>query len=105
VPFRANLGIKMDTDFYNTAAWRQLRSHQLAVEPLCRMCFAEGRTTAANTVDHITPHRGDPDLFWAGSFQSLCATCHSRFKQSQESGGVKHLTGCDAQGEPLFFEW
>jgi 5-methylcytosine-specific restriction enzyme A len=80
---------------YNTAAWRKLRSHQMTVEPLCRMCLASGRTTAATVCDHITPHRGDPDLFWSGPFQSLCAPCHSRFKQSLESGGLKHLYGCD----------
>jgi hypothetical protein len=42
---------------------------------------------------------------WSGPFQSLCAPCHSTFKQSQERGGIKHLTGCDAHGEPLFFAW
>jgi hypothetical protein len=33
--------------WYSPAAWTKLRSHQLTVEPLCRMCLAEGRTTAA----------------------------------------------------------
>jgi hypothetical protein len=89
---------------YSTAAWRKLRA-QLSVEPLSRMCQAEGRVTSATVADHVVAHRGDPDLFWSGPFQSLCATCHSRFKQSQESGGTKHLMGCDAQGEPLFFKW
>jgi hypothetical protein len=86
----------------NSVAWRALRANKLTVEPLFRMCKAAGRTTAANTVDHITPWRGDLDLFWSGPFQSLCAPCHSRFKQSQESDVVKHLMGCDEQGEPLF---
>jgi 5-methylcytosine-specific restriction endonuclease McrA len=72
---------------YSTAAWRKRRAHQLAIEPLCRMCLAEGRTEAATVADHITPHRGDPDLFWHSRLQSLCATCHSLFKQSQEKGG------------------
>ena len=40
-----------------------------------------------------------------GELQSLCATCHSLFKQSQEAGGEKHLTGCDETSEPLFYEW
>ena len=92
----------MATNFYYTAAWRKLRSHQLTVEHLSRMCLASGVTTAATVCDHVVPHRDDPDLFWAGPFQSLCATWDGRFKQS---GGVKHLQGCDANGEPLFFEW
>jgi 5-methylcytosine-specific restriction enzyme A len=92
--------------WYSTVAWRKHRAAQLAAEePLCRMCLAAGQIEAATVCDHITPHRGDPDLFWSGPFQSLCATCHSLFKQSEERGGVKHLHGCDEQGEPLFFDW
>ncbi len=69
------------------------------------MFLAEGRTTAATVADHVTPHRGDPELFWYGALQSLCATFHSRFKQSQEKGGTKHLAGCGVNGEPLHFAW
>jgi hypothetical protein len=69
------------------------------------MCLASGVTTAATVCDHITPWRGDLDLFWSGPFESLCATCHSRFKQSQEKGGTKHLMGCDEPGAPLFYTW
>src|SRR5918994_7745776 len=29
------------------------------------LCFAEGRTTAAAVCAHVTPHRGDPELFWS----------------------------------------
>jgi 5-methylcytosine-specific restriction enzyme A len=75
---------------------------RLTVEPLCRMCQAAGQIEAATVADHVVLHRGDPDLFWHGELQSLCATCHSRFKQSEESGGTKHLMGCDQTGEPLF---
>jgi 5-methylcytosine-specific restriction enzyme A len=71
--------------WYSTAAWRKRRAHQLTIEPLCRMCLAEGRTTPATVADHVVPHRGNPGLFWQGELQSLCATCHSRFKQSQEA--------------------
>jgi hypothetical protein len=31
--------------------------------------------------------------FRSGPFQSLCAACDSRLKQSEESGGLKHPTG------------
>jgi 5-methylcytosine-specific restriction enzyme A len=93
-------------NLYSTAAWRRLRQHQLAVEPLCRMCLASGQVTAANTVDHIRPHRGDRALFLdPDNLQSLCKHCHDTFKQSQEKGGTRHLSGCDVTGEPLFFDW
>ena len=74
--------------WYNLKAWKRIAADQLAEEPLCRFCLAAGHTTAATTCDHITPHRGDPDLFWTGPFQSLCTTCHSRAKQYEESLGL-----------------
>jgi 5-methylcytosine-specific restriction protein A len=57
------------------------------------MCLAEGRATAATVADHLVPYRGDPELFWGGELQSLCATCHSLRKQSQEKGDTEHLAG------------
>lgn len=38
----------------------------------------------ADTADHVVSHRGDPDLFWYGELQPLCASCHSRLKQREE---------------------
>lgn len=63
---------------YRTARWTAIRRAQLASEPLCRDCHQRGRVTAATHVDHITPHRGDEQAFWASPVQSLCAACHSR---------------------------
>ncbi|WP_189426952.1 HNH endonuclease [Devosia pacifica] len=35
--------------------------------------------------DHITPHRGDDQLFWdRTNWQALCAHCHNSTKQRQE---------------------
>jgi 5-methylcytosine-specific restriction enzyme A len=82
----------------------QARAHQLAIEPLCRMCHAEGQVMATIVADPVTPHRGDPELLWRGELQSLCTTWYSRFKQSEERGGEEHLRGRHATGEPLFFE-
>jgi hypothetical protein len=47
--------------FYNTPARRKRRAAQLAEEPLCRMCQAEGRITPGTIADQVIPHRGDPD--------------------------------------------
>jgi 5-methylcytosine-specific restriction enzyme A len=51
------------------------RAVVMAEEPLCRICLANGRTTASAIVDHIKP------LAWGGSDerlnkQSLCVPCH-----------------------------
>lgn len=71
--------------WYGTARWKALRLWRLAVEPLCRMCAGAGRVTAADTVDHVEPHRGDEEKFFdRENTQSLCACCHNSVKQSEE---------------------
>ena len=65
--------------------WQQARLEHLQREPLCRMCKAQGLVTLATVVDHIRPHNGNQELFWDRSnWQSLCARCHSKWKQRQE---------------------
>ena len=58
--------------------WQQARKGWLAKHPLCVVCDAQGRVTAATDVDHIVPHRGDMRLFWDSTtnWQSLCGPCH-----------------------------
>lgn len=71
-----------------TYEWQCAREEWLIDNPLCVMCKAEGRVTAATVVDHIKPHRGDMLLFWnRDNWQSLCATCHSARKQRLERSG------------------
>ena len=61
---------------YN-AKWQRYRASYLAKHPLCESCMLTGRTTAATVVDHITPHKGDLDLFnAAANHQALCKPCH-----------------------------
>lgn len=51
-------------------------------------CKAEGRITPATVADHIMPHRGDPELFWAwDNLQGLCERCHNA-KSRQEAAGT-----------------
>jgi 5-methylcytosine-specific restriction protein A len=83
---------------YRTQAWLKKRQAQLAAEPLCRYCRQQGRLSAASVADHITPHKGDPTLFW-GELQSLCKPCHDGAKQELERTG--RLRGAAADGTPL----
>jgi 5-methylcytosine-specific restriction protein A len=90
---------------YNDARWRGphgRRAKQLEREPLCRICLAASRITVATVADHITPHKGDENLFWHGDLQSLCDAepwrCHSMRKQKIEALGYE--PGCDAKGRP-----
>lgn len=58
--------------------WQRFRLSFLAAHPLCAECERKGRTTEATVVDHVTPHRGDAELFWReGNHQALCARCHN----------------------------
>lgn len=84
--------------WYGTQRWRKLAKAHLAGEPLCRMCLKADVVTAASVCDHVHPHRGEERHFWAGPFQSLCTSCHSRTKQASEMGrGPQQL---DADGWP-----
>ena len=80
--------------------WRKARAAFLAEHPLCDYCEREGRITAANVVDHVQPHRGDPALFWdAENWQPLCKPHHDRTKQLEERGKIDGACGID--GQPL----
>lgn len=84
--------------WYGLAAWRGKngrRTLQLKLEPICRMCRLQGKVTKATVADHIEPHKGDPDLFWHGALQSLCATHHDATKQAEEHRGFSTATGED----------
>lgn len=80
--------------------WQKCRKIKLQREPLCRMCLDHGRITEATVVDHIIPHKGDPELFWdENNWASLCADCHNSSKQSQEKRGYSSDVGMN--GWPL----
>lgn len=85
---------------YDSVRWRKARRMWLAEHPVCAMCARQGRTTAANTVDHIRPHDDDYDKFWdMDNWQSLCSTCHNSIKQQQERHGFSQAA--DINGLPI----
>jgi 5-methylcytosine-specific restriction enzyme A len=60
--------------------FRWMRSAFLNQHPMCAWCITE----PATVLDHITPHRGIPHLFWdQRNWQGLCVACHGR-KTAQE---------------------
>ena len=69
--------------------WQKARKRYLASHPFCVMCLKEGRMTKATVVDHIIPHRGDPDLFWDESnWQPLCKHHHDQKTSTQDMNPV-----------------
>lgn len=96
----ASLGRAEWRKWYKTKAWQRLRYHHLKKEPLCRYCQQEGKTTEAQAVDHITPHKGDNTLFHdPANLMSLCFTHHNSAKQKEEKRGQP--IGCDVRGNPV----
>jgi 5-methylcytosine-specific restriction protein A len=73
----------------NSAAWRAIRAHQLANEPLCRECAKRHRITVANTCDHIDGNCNNNPAD-GSNYQSLCGPCHSR-KTAREDGGFGNV--------------
>jgi len=73
---------------YNSR-WQKVRKEYLKRHPLCEECMRNGKYTKytqATVVDHITPHRGNMELFWDESnWQSLCKPCHDRKTGREDS--------------------
>lgn len=85
--------------WYGTKRWQTRRKQQLQQQPLCELCLKEHRVTAATVADHITPHRGDANLFWHGPLQSLCAPHHNSSKKHIEARGYSNAV--DVNGWPI----
>lgn len=76
---------------------QELRKRRLAREPLCRMCKAEGRITAAVTPDHIKPlAKGGTDT--DDNIRCLCQSCHS--KVTAEEFGYRERVAIGTDGWP-----
>jgi len=69
--------------------WRVYSRTYLSRHPRCADPFARHSSIIkqADVVDHIIPHRGNPQLFWdENNHQSLCTNCHN-FKTATVDGG------------------
>jgi 5-methylcytosine-specific restriction protein A len=83
---------------YGTARWQRTRAAHLAANPLCVMCLP--RIVAATVCDHVNDDdKLDPETFFTGEKQSLCATHHDSTKQREEKR--RHRIGSDVSGTPL----
>jgi 5-methylcytosine-specific restriction protein A len=81
-----------------TKEWSRQSRQFLQRNPICcghsQTCFAPATCT-----DHITPHRGNPALFWDElNWQPLCAACHSR-KTASEDGGFGNALPSPTAGQ------
>lgn len=76
--------------WYGLGRWKKLRWQVLVDSGFrCAKCAREYGNTALLVGDHITPHRGDPALFWdRANIQCLCKPCHDGAKQAEEKQGL-----------------
>lgn len=80
--------------WYRTARWKKLRWATLLRDKFtCQRCGRLEGNTGKLVCDHIKPHRGDERLFWDGPFTTLCASCHSSAKQSEEHAAARSGIG------------
>lgn len=63
--------------------WPRLSKWIKSVEPLCRPCKKEGRTTACTQVDHIIPKADGGTDEYPENLQPICDDCH-RLKTARE---------------------
>lgn len=69
---------------YNSR-WNKARKRFLKFNPFCIYCEKQDKITKATVVDHITPHRGDPVLFWdEDNWQPLCKKCHDKKTMTED---------------------
>ncbi len=81
---------------YKSARWTRLRQRVLDADPLCRYCLEAEIVEEAKVVDHIRPHKGDPELFWdQDNLQPLCEACHNGRKQREDLGQKVVTFGAD----------
>lgn len=85
------------------ARWDKARLEHLDEQPLCADHMKRGYIEAATVVDHITPHKGDKELFWdRNNWQSLCKPCHDRKTQLEDRGGWSPAAPVKKKEEELF---
>lgn len=80
--------------WYKLKRWQDLRAEVLRRDGYqCRQTgvLLVGKAPAPDSavVDHIRPHRGDPDLFWdIDNLQAVSKAWHDSDKQRIERGGA-----------------
>jgi 5-methylcytosine-specific restriction endonuclease McrA len=82
---------------HKTKRWQDLRWSVLVRDLFtCQICERIEGDTSQLVCDHVEPHRGDVEKFWAGPFQTLCKACHDSVKQKEEIAA--RAAGLDVYG-------
>lgn len=78
----------------HTARWLRLRRAVLMAHPLCEMCRAAGRVSAATEVHHVVPVETGRNMvemeglmFDRHNLMALCHRCHVKVHEGMGKGG------------------
>ncbi|WP_082012697.1 HNH endonuclease [Belnapia sp. F-4-1] len=81
-----------ETNKIYDGAWRRLRRHHLAANPLCVECFKLDKIVEATVVDHIQPVAIAPDRrLDPTNFRSCCQSCRSIMSQNWKANGINEV--------------
>jgi hypothetical protein len=79
---------------YHSRRWDRIRRYQLQAEAYCRMCAGEGKVELGEHVDHIVPHKGDPNLFWdTNNLQTLCRATITETRLAPSGSDIGRIVG------------
>lgn len=84
---------RQNSQLYSSGYWQKQRKVQLSKSPLCAGCLANGKVVQAEHIDHVFPHRQNPERFKRNIFQSLCQSCHTLKTQMESRGIYLHYMG------------
>lgn len=88
---------RSDKKLYDSAAWKRIRKHILAEQPVCVKC----KRKASTDVDHIDGNRYNLNH---SNLQGLCHSCHSRKTAMYDNPRTKRKrsrASVDERGYPL----
>ena len=70
-----------------TSRWDRYALALRGTRPICAECEARGRVRPTQVIDHVIPHRGDQELFWATwNHDPLCKRCHDHKTATRDAG-------------------
>ena len=70
--------ISLHDTFYKSPEWRRLRDWYIRHNPLCEWCEEEGKTKAADVVDHIKEILDGGELLDEKNLRSMCHKHHNQ---------------------------
>lgn len=76
--YNKNVRDKKSQKFYESTAWRRVRTIYIKRNPLCEICYANSKLTKAAIVDHKTEIKDGGEMLDFNNLQSLCLACHNK---------------------------